>query len=382
MSEVDERFNSESKENKLQSELSLVGLVTENTTLGGSNSQAGAEKQIGGGAVKAAGSDSCLPALTIDGVQAAEHGRGQRRPAAVSDTRYPGPDMHAPELAGDRQTSVQQHDGVRTWSFESGSRIIQHSEGAMAGAQMLQDSHGRTLRWQEPSAADGGSLCPRREIEFQYPAGDSAQNRNPEAMIIRNVQTGEIIQTIRADQSTQITVGPDCCRVVSNPGDPNQRPVTTDYNFNGTETSEIMMDSPAGPVTLGTMRYVVKESTTTADGIVMPQGSVVTVSDVMNGSNTVLVQHRDGRSDIFSATSPNVARSWDSSQFASPQTLQYNVNGQQREFSDITSSYMDRNRGMIILNRADLTSWELTLGQNGTITSAECVTAPKPQPKK
>lgn len=326
--------------------------------------------------------DKILPGLSIDGNlpgQQQAQNRGETQPAALNPdlgaahtARYGSPTIHAPELAGVRHntTHFNSTDGVLSRGFENGSVITQHTQGENAGAQVLQDGSGRVTRIQEPAAA-GGPNRPAREFEFQYPPGEAAQNRTPSAVVIRNAQTGQVMDTIRANENTSISAHPGGFTVnQSGERKAMQTQSTTNYNLSGTEINQTTVNGPGGPTTDTTMTQVVRENTVTADGITVPRGSTMSTHWNSDGSTYTNVQQPNGQSDSYTAAGANQARQWNGSTYASPTNLEFQVNGQNQSFAGIRSADRDKLNGNIHLH-SDVGTYTLTLGQNGGFTNVE-----------
>lgn len=330
------------------------------------------------------GAKNFLPNLSIDPVterpqQERTPNRGERQGASLNPSlgqahaeQHGLPTIHAPELAAVRHntTHFNSSNGVLSWGFENGAIITQHTQGHLTGAQVLQDGSGRVLRLQEPPSANAPGRPPR-EIEFQYPQGQTGQIQAPSAAVIRNAQTGEVIQTIRAGNDTNISVHAGGFTVESNGvRKGNQLHTITNYDLSGTETSESIHNGPFGRFSTSTMTQTISENQTTADGIALPRGSLMSTTWFDNGQSSTVVRRPNGQVDHYSSTGANQPRSWQSSVYDNPTNLEYNVNGQNQTFPGIRSAHLDKMNGTLQLEGQG-GIWTLTCGQNGNITAAE-----------
>lgn len=258
------------------------------------------------------------------------------RPATVLNSEYSPPDMHAPELAGDRNTAVRQENGVRTWDFLSGARILQYTDGPLAGAQVLQDRHGRVLRLQEASAPDKRGHA-TREVEFEYPPGDPLQNRLPIKAVVRDAVSGETVNIYTADkEQTTIVPGLDGFVVQTTTLENNPIRINTAHHLSGIVSMEVLRG---------------------------------------DGSIATSVTRRDGQVDNFRSPNADTPPSWGSTTFAVPRDLVFDVNGENQSFPGVNAMYVEN--GSLCLAGPNGSVWRLIPGRNGSIATVEYETPRK-----
>ncbi len=205
--------------------------------------------------------------------------------------------MHAPELSEARVTGRNENaEGVVTVRYSNGYSLTQFTRGAMRGAELLLDPHGRVVRQLEGASAAAVGR-PRLQFDYTYPVQPNpADPHRALSLTIRNAATQQTIASTDMFRAAGPNPSPLTIRARPDGCDLTNGQRRDSIRLDGAQSSEMLPGSGGAHH----YQFVVQQASNVLDRNGLPSGDVWPAGAVVNhirepgGRRSTIVTMPDG----------------------------------------------------------------------------------------